>query len=177
MDYRSDRQASRRRRSKSLRNNSFDNEYIRNAIYVDDDGISHSLNRKGNWKLLDDESIKKVKYHTDNIVTKPLSITNHKSHFYGGGIPSKTIVGKKYISIDDRRVQDVDLEGNYIIIPFDKDEYPIKAETHTFIDKPCPCCFYNDGRIWMLKGTGMKSKKKNKGMKKTRKRDLDIMIS
>lgn len=33
---------------------------------------------------------------------------------------------------------------------------------------PCLCCFRNHGRIWMMKGTGIKEKCKNKGMKKRR---------
>lgn len=47
-------------------------------------------------------------------------------------------------------------------------DYQFTTQMKKTISDPCWGCFWNDGRIWMLKGLGNKARCKNKGMKKNR---------
>lgn len=44
-------------------------------------------------------------------------------------------------------------------------------------DSICKCCWYSNGRIWMLKGSGYKSLNKNKGMKKNKGKNQKNLIN
>lgn len=166
--------------NKTIKSNKFDYRYIRDpGIYIDNDGIEHSLNINNNWKLLDDPSIRQVKYHKQVYEHKTITLTNKPPIFGCGICMSKVIKGKNYVSVNGIRVQDFDFynETNYIKLPFDKHEYPINSETHTWISPPCKICFLYDGRMWMLKGAGKKSKNKNKGMRKINNKMMIELIS
>lgn len=51
-------------------------------------------------------------------------------------------------------------------IQLDSDNYQLTTQLRKHYPDPCKCCWYHNGRIWMLKGTGRKSKSKTKGMRK-----------
>lgn len=53
-----------------------------------------------------------------------------------------------------------------IIIRLPASDYRIRNQMRISPPSPCKSCFWREGRIWMLRGTGTKAKKKTKGMKK-----------
>jgi hypothetical protein len=64
--------------------------------------------------------------------------------------------------------------------PLEKENFQFKtqmnkAKPRTAIAGPCMCCYRNDGRIWMMKGTGEKAYCKNKGMHKHKFREYEIL--
>jgi hypothetical protein len=72
--------------------------------------------------------------------------------------------------------------NEYIVMifpPISKSNYQYSTQMKIAypMNDVCESCWYNNGRIWMLKGMGFKSLKKNKGMKKNNKsylKDIDI---
>ena len=166
------------RKHHTIKNNKFDDECVKQTpIYIDENGVEHSLNKNNNWKLLDDLSIKQIKYHR-NIIgdSENTTITNKRPCGYGGGgVWGDYKKGRDFVTVNGQRQNaDFKLEDqrNCIILPFCKNEYPINREPHVNYSSQCPCCFWNSGRIWQLKGLGDKSLNKNKGMKREKQRDL-----
>ena len=166
------------RNNHTVRNNVFDYECTKQTpIYIDENGIEHSLNKNNNWELLNDPNIKQIKYHRGIEGDHENSaITDKQPWSYGGGrVWSKYKKGRDYVTVDGQR-QNADFkineQKNCIILPFCKNEYPIDREPHTNYSSQCMCCFWKDGRIWQLKGLGEKSLNKNKGMKRENQRDL-----
>lgn len=164
------------RKHHAIRNNKFDKEYVHNvSLYIDEDNIEHSLNKRNNWNLLNDPTIRQIKCHKD--VTsdpKSMAVTN-KSFNHGGGHYSTYKKGKDYVTVNDNKQNatfNLIQERNYILLPFGENEYPINREAHTLYNTPCKGCFQRHGRIWELKGLGDKSKHKNKGMKREKQRDF-----
>ncbi|QKF94598.1 hypothetical protein QKU48_gp1140 [Fadolivirus algeromassiliense] len=162
----------------TIRNNKFDKEYINQIpIFIDENDVKHSINKNKNWELLDDPNIKQIKYHRG--VTGDLentALTHHSNPLgYGGGSYGTIKKGKDYVIVNGQRQNDtfnMNEQTNCIVLPFQKDEFPINREPHTLHTSPCKCCFINDGRIWQLKGLGEKSLNKNKGMQRERQRDM-----
>jgi hypothetical protein len=52
-----------------------------------------------------------------------------------------------------------------------------RRQYHKYPLKPCKCCFHTDGRIWMLKGSGRKSRTKTKGIVRETKSDLKDQLN
>jgi hypothetical protein len=150
------------------------------AIYVDEDNVEHSLNKNKNWELLNDPDIKQIKKHMD-VEGEPYrcGITNKTPSGYGGGNNYHYKQGRNFVTVNDQRKTKYDLvsERNYILLPFESNEYPINRETHTNYSSHCGGCFRSHGRIWQLKGQGDKAKNKTKGMKRERQRELDFLFS
>jgi len=161
----------------TIRNNRFDIKYVNETpIYIDENGIEHSLNKNRNWELLDDHNIKQIKYHK-HVMDKPTTtaLTTEQGPHTGGGLAScEYKIGRNHVTVNGNKQNeqyDMNDEKEYIKLPFNKKEYPINRESHKYPNKACPCCFQNHGRIWQLKGTGDKAKKKNKGMLRERQRE------
>lgn len=57
-----------------------------------------------------------------------------------------------------------------------KDNYLLKCEFRKAPNSPCMCCFQNDGRIYELRGSGKKSSRKTKGMKRQRQYDIKELL-
>jgi hypothetical protein len=162
----------------TIRNNVFDNEFIKQtAIYIDEDGIEHSINKDKNWELLNDPDIKQIKYHRDvEGEMENVAVTNHRPEQSGGigNMRCSYKRGRDYVTVNGIRQNDdfkLEEQRNCIILPFLGNEYPINREPHICHDGPCPTCFRHTGRIWQLKGLGDKSVGKNKGMKRDKQRD------
>ena len=148
----------------TIRHNKFDIEYInKTPIYIDENGVEHSLNKNGNWELFNNPDIKQIKYHR-----------HVQGASDGNSLRYKYKKARKYVTVNGQRQNDqykINNEKEYIELPFDKNEYPINREPHQCYGTGCECCFRSDGRIWQLKGDGDKAKKKNKGMKREKLRD------
>ena len=91
-----------------------------------------------------------------------------RGHGGGGGGWNDVKIGKNHITINQQKQSnDTDIDfKNVIVLPFNKNEYPINREFHIKHEAPCSCCFKTDGKIWMKKGLGQKSRNKCKGMKR-----------
>lgn len=117
--------------------------------------------------------------------TKSIGVSSNSPSNYGGGRTESylyerpTYAIKNSYETENKRKQ------------FCKDLYPTTVTSETIIEihpnqleaddyqlttqmkkrgtfDACPCCWQRDGRMWMLKGTGNKSRSKNKGMRKRR---------
>lgn len=53
-----------------------------------------------------------------------------------------------------------------LIIRLPPSDYRTRNQMRISPPSPCKACFWREGRIWMLRGTGNKAKNKTKGMKK-----------
>ena len=164
----------------TIRNNHFDSKCVNmTPIYIDNDGVEHSINKNKNWELLDDPTIKQIKFHK-NIEGKSenTAISNHRPIQYGGGTVWCTYKkGRNYVTIDGQRQNDsfkIEEQQNCIMLPFGKNEYPINREPHINHSSQCLACFRHDGRISQLKGLGNKSINKNKGMRRETNKDLEF---
>lgn len=165
------------RNHQTIRNNPFDVKYVNETpLYVDENGIEHSLNKNRNWELLDDRNIPQIKYH-NNVQTDihSIAITNKQNH--GGGTPRYDFKGpRNYVSVNGQKQNNqynLSDENEHIRLPFDKNEYPINRESHKRYGTGCIGCYMNSGRIYELKGTGDKAIKKNKGMKREKRRETN----
>ncbi|ARF11844.1 hypothetical protein Klosneuvirus_2_280 [Klosneuvirus KNV1] len=166
-----------RRQHQTNRKNPFDVDYVNmTPIYIDENGIEHSLNKNRNWELLEDPNIQQIKYHRD-VQTDIHSIAITNKHNHGGGVPRYDYKRpKNYVSVNGQKQNNqfnIYDEKEHIRLPFNKDEYPINRESHQNHGSGCMCCYRSGGRIYELKGTGDKAKKKNKGMKRERMRDTN----
>lgn len=155
----------------TIRHNKFDKQSLnKTAIYIDENGVRHSMNKRKNWELLNDPNIKQIKNHLD--ITEEGENTAFTDKFpddYGSGMYYEFKKGKQFISINNEKTHNnVEINDLYprIELPFSKHEYPIDREFHVKYESPCKACFRHGGRIWQLKGLGNKSTKKNKGMRK-----------
>jgi hypothetical protein len=130
----------------TIRKNQFDKKYVRQTpLYIDNDGVEHSLNKYNNWKLLESSQIEQIKCHRDVISDiETISLTNHIPNSYGGGSTGKYKKGRDFVTIDgknqnaDFKIQD---HKNCIILPFHENEYPINREPHINYEQHCKTCF------------------------------------
>jgi hypothetical protein len=137
-----------------------------------------SLNKEEMWKILEhtqtfaDETghVIKVDQSVDVNWFKDKGVTNKQPWGYGGGdaqsddyIQTKNkVTCYEPTSILKRPAK----EPITIYAPIDKHDYRLFQPMRKRAPKPCECCFQKEGRIWMLRGTGKKSKNKNKGMRR-----------
>lgn len=164
------------RSSHTHRFNLFDIKCVGDTpIYVDENGIEHSLNKDRNWELLDDPTISQIKYHRGVDGEPETTAITNKQNWHGGGSFYHFKRGRDFVSVDGVKQNqsfDQQTHTNCIFLPFSPNEYPINHEPHVLHESPCPCCFQRQGRIWELRGLGDKSVSKNKGMRKQTKKDL-----
>ena len=167
--------ATKRMPKYTIRHNTYDRDYTDSpCFYIDSEDTPHSLNKHKNWELLDDPSIKQIKYHRNVYGDHEDTNFTNKNPGCGTGGYSTFKKGKDFVSVDGKRCNQSfkHEDGNYIVMAFDKNEYPINRQGHQGYETPCKGCLQSHGRIWQLKGHGDKSVGKNKGMKREKEKDL-----
>lgn len=117
--------------------------------------------------------------------TKSIGVSSNSPSSYGGGRTNSYLYERPTYAIKNSYEKENKRKQ------FCKDVYPITVTSEKIIEihpnqleehdyqlttqmkkrgtfDACPCCWQREGRMWMLKGTGNKSRSKNKGMRKRR---------
>jgi len=137
----------------TIRKNRGDDKNVKRiGLYIDENGIEHSLNKNKNWLLLDDPEIPKIKKYTGGFST---DINYHN------GRNCQFVNGVKKVEYDDT-------DKGHIELPFEKNEYPLNRETHSVstIHDTSHKCYCSCQQMNEFRGFGFKAKKKCRGMKK-----------
>lgn len=137
-----------------------------------------TLNKNRNWELLDDlqhvanTTGHQVELKSDTFVhfdrVRGYTDKGHAGSF-GSVVHHSYHIGRKKENLGALMVQPDVLPAQETIkiqVPLDATDFRAYNQMRVSPPDPCKGCFWREGRMWMLRGTGHKSKQKAKGMKR-----------
>ena len=132
-----------------------------------------SLNKKKRWEKARDLPV--VKDFRDVWQIKDIGDTYGGDHyFFPAGWIHSYRTHRPVTAVDPKEHTETWQSEDHVRLPFRRDEFPIGHQArihHRSAADMCPGCRAHMGRAWQQNGTGKKSKKKTKGMKRQAQRE------